>query len=396
MRTALILFMLTMSIMAFGQDAAPPADPATSTPPTDASISAIPAETPAETSVATPAAIDAPPLPEAEELKLQITKLEEEYALAGAEIERLKAEAGDLAARAEAAAAQSLEDQRIAAEAGAAAKEAESRAASATGAAKTSEERAKAAEAGAESAATALVAANLAATTAAAEASGLRGQIAGLEARIKALEAEKASISAKLIAWGSLRLLSADFPELVYSGFSGGVKRIGSWTLDGSVLYQTDPGQYFSRLSIPLAQTAKPTLYSFETKTGLKGWAGTGLHFFANDVKKPRGYGEGKSLLVWLTRDEKVRGGTATWLQIYRSDDDVAMERVLDAKLQEPLTDWLRVDILYDPLAEFVVIAVGGQVKAAYRTFFGIGAGMSLSFRTLGAGVAFRNFEVRR
>jgi hypothetical protein len=379
MRTALILFMLTMSIMAFGQDAAPPADPATSTPPTDASISAIPAETPAETSVATPAATEAPPSPEAEELKLQITKLEEEYALAGAEIERLKAEAGDLAARAEAAAAQSLEDQRIAAEAGAAAKEAESRAASATGAAKTSEERAKAAE----SAATALVAANLAATTAAAEASGLRGQIAGLEARIKALEAEKASISAKLIAWGSLRLLSADFPELVYSGFSGGVKRIGSWTLDGGVLYQTDPGQYFSRLSIPLAQTAKR-------------WAGTGLHFFANDVKKPRGYGEGKSLLVWLTRDEKVRGGTATWLQIYRSDDDVAMERVLDAKLQEPLTDWLRVDILYDPLAEFVVIAVGGQVKAAYRTFFGIGAGMSLSFRTLGAGVAFRNFEVRR
>jgi hypothetical protein len=173
-------------------------------------------------------------------------------------------------------------------------------------------------------------------------------------------------------------------------------RSVGSWKIDGELASQLDPAQYFSRLTFPAVQTRKPTLYSFEVRTGDKGWVGAGLHFFADAVKKPRGYGEGKSLLVWLTRDVKMRGGPETYLQIYRSDDDVNMGRVLDARLQEGLGRWNKVEVLYDPQAEFVVVAVNDVVRAAYRTFFGIGSGVTVSLRTLGAGVSFRNFEVRR
>jgi hypothetical protein len=59
-------------------------------------------------------------------------------------------------------------------------------------------------------------------------------------------------------------------------------------------------------------------------------------------VKKSKGFGEGKSLLVWLTRDAKVRGNNGSYLQVYRSDSDVSMERVLDAKIKEKLEGWNR------------------------------------------------------
>ncbi len=113
-------------------------------------------------------------------------------------------------------------------------------------------------------------------------------------------------------------------------------------------------------------------------------------------LKKPRGFGEGKSLLVWLTRDLKVRGNDGTYLQVYRSDNDVSMERVLDAKIKERLDGWNRVDVLYEPANEFIVLAVNGTIRAAYRTYFGIGTGVTMSLRTLGDGVQFRNLEIRR
>jgi hypothetical protein len=224
----------------------------------------------------------------------------------------------------------------------------------------------------------------------------LKTKIASLEARIIELEAKREVKAATLASWGGLRIESDAFPELLRKGFDGASKRMGSWKIKDGIAAQTDAAQYFSRLTFPMIQSATPTLYSFDVLAGPKGWVGAGLHFFAEGVKKPKGYGEGKSLLVWLTRDAKMRGDNETYLQIYRSDDDVNMERVLDAEIQEGVAAWNHLDILYEPGAEFVVIAVNGTVRTAYRTFFGIGTGVSVSLRTLGAGVAFRNFEVRR
>jgi hypothetical protein len=234
-----------------------------------------------------------------------------------------------------------------------------------------------------------------------AEAAELEAKAADLEARIAWLELARETeavevVAAELESWGDLRLDPASYPEVLRKGFDGGESRMGTWKIAGGVAEQTDGAQYFSRLTFPLVQSEAPTLYSFEVKAGPKGWVGAGLHFFAEGVRKTKGYGEGRSLLVWLTRDAKMRGDEETYLQIYRSDDDVNMERVLDAEVKEDVSVWNRLDILYEPASEFVVIAVNGSVRTAYRTFFGIGSGVSVSLRTLGSGVSFRNFEVRR
>jgi hypothetical protein len=230
----------------------------------------------------------------------------------------------------------------------------------------------------------------------AAEATKLKARVAELEAKIAKLESGRDALYGKLASFGSLRLDPSAFPELLRSGFDGYKARLGMWKLSGGILSQTDPTQYFSRLTFPLLQSAKPLLYSFETKASAKGWVGTGIHLFAEGVKQAKGYGEGKSLLVWLTRDAKVRGNDGTYLQVYRSDSDVSMERVLDAKVKEKLDGWNRLDVLYEPDNEFIVIAINGTVRAAYRTYFGIGAGATISLRTLGSAVQFRNLEVRR
>jgi hypothetical protein len=230
----------------------------------------------------------------------------------------------------------------------------------------------------------------------AAEAEKLRARESELESKIATLESGRDQLYGKLASFGTMRIDPTSFPEILRTGFSDSKVRLGTWTLSGDVLSQTNANQYFSRLTFPLVQSSKPVLYTFETRTGGKGWVGTGIHLFADDVKKSKGFGEGKSLLVWLTRDAKVRGNSGTYLQVYRSDSDVSMERVLDAKIKERLDGWNRIDVLYEPANEFIVIAVNGTVRAAYRTYFGIGTGATISLRTLGEGVQFRNLEVRR
>jgi chemotaxis protein histidine kinase CheA len=263
----------------------------------------------------------------------------------------------------------------------------------------TAENKAKAAMAIAEASDAQRLAAEHAAEQAdalAADATKLKAKVAELEAKIAKLESGRDELYGKLASFGNLRLDPETFTELMRKGFDGYKVRLGTWKLTNGVLSQTNAKQYFSRLTFPLVQSSTPVLYSFETKASAKGWVGTGIHLFADGVKKGKGFGEGKSLLVWLTRDSKVRGNDGTYLQVYRSDSDVSMERVLDAKIKERLDGWNRVDVLYEPGNEFIVIAVNGTVRAAYRTYFGIGAGATISLRTLGDGVQFRNLEVRR
>jgi hypothetical protein len=265
--------------------------------------------------------------------------------------------------------------------------------------AEDADSKAKAAQAAAEAGDAQRKAAEDAAARADALAAGaekLKAKVAELEAKIATLESGRDTLYGRLASFGNLRLDPAAFPELLRTGFDGRTTRLGVWKLADGVLSQTDKRQYFSRITFPLVQSARPYLYSFETKAGAKGWVGTGIHLFAEGVKKPKGFGEGKSLLLWLTRDAKVRGNDGTYLQVYRSDNDVSMERVLDAKIKERLDGWNRIDVLYESANEFIVIAVNGTVRAAYRTYFGIGTGVSMSLRTLGEGVQFRNLEVRR
>jgi len=209
------------------------------------------------------------------------------------------------------------------------------------------------------------------------------------EARIAA-EARGATTSGYLSGW---KLDTDRFSKKKRSGFDGSSARIGEWKISGVTASQTDASQFFSRLELPLAQDKSSTLYRFKARSTGKGWIGLGIHLFVEDVRKKRGYGEGRSLLVWFTRDRASRGDDATYLQLYRSDDDVVMERMLDAELQDGIGEWRLVEIVYDPGAEYIAVSVDGVLRIVYKTFFGRDSGATVSLRTLGGGASFSDFS---
>jgi hypothetical protein len=185
------------------------------------------------------------------------------------------------------------------------------------------------------------------------------------------------------------------FTKVLRSDLLDSSARMGTWVIQGAGARQTDASQYFSRLELPLSQDGKPLLYSFRARATGRGWVGLGLHFFVEDVVKRRGYGEGKSLLIWFTRDQAARGVDTTYLQLYRSDNDVVMERMFDAAIADSLVVWRKVDIVYDPVAEYVAVSVDGVLRIVYKTFFGRTSGTTVALRTLGGGVEFADFSVR-
>jgi hypothetical protein len=218
-----------------------------------------------------------------------------------------------------------------------------------------------------------------------------------LEERVAFLEQEVEILHRKVSVLsnaGDYRIDRGVFSKALLTGFSGARPKLGTWKVTAGQAEQTDGKQYFAKLALPVRQENKRTLYSFQTRAAGKGWVGVGLHIFVEDTVKPRGYGEGKSLLVWMTRDPDANHNDASYLQLYRSDNDIHMERVLDAKIPESLANYINVDILYDPVAEYITIALNGVEKVRYKTFFGIDSGVSVALRTLGAGGSFKNLSV--
>ncbi|MFZ4617967.1 MAG: hypothetical protein ACOYM2_17440 [Rectinemataceae bacterium] len=213
--------------------------------------------------------------------------------------------------------------------------------------------------------------------------------------RLALLAAERDRLVVSLGAERSGILDPAGWPVTVLSGFTTAKPKLGTWKLGSAQAEQTNSKEFFSRLEFPLVQKHKSYLYRFSMKSIGKGWVGLGLHFFASDVKSRKGYGEGRSLLVWFTRDPAMRKSDATWLQLYRSDNDVMMEKVVDAKIQEAIGSRLDVGISYDPESGYMTVAVNGKIALRYRAWFGIDEGVGVALRTLGAGGSFGDFEVR-
>ncbi|HUX12030.1 MAG TPA: hypothetical protein VMW87_03330, partial [Spirochaetia bacterium] len=227
----------------------------------------------------------------------------------------------------------------------------------------------------------------------------LRTQIALLQAENRQLTGEKANLEQRIVTEvldkGYIGLYRPLLDRILYRGFAGGDPQMGSWQLRAQTLLQNDPTQYFAKYALPVPQVARPTLYTMQVRATGSGWVGVGLHIFASDVQSRHGYGMGRSLLVWLTRDRNYYKNDGTYLQLYRSDDDVNMGRVLDAKIPESIGDYLKLEVLYEPDKEYITIAVNGQEKVRYKTWFGVDSGVTVALRTLGAGASFRELEVR-
>ena len=194
---------------------------------------------------------------------------------------------------------------------------------------------------------------------------------------------------------GFVQMMRERLSRNLVRGFEAGAPDTGTWEVTRARARQTDGDAFFAKLAMPAEQEDGPVLYSFRVRSlDREGWVGFGLHLFVEEVEKRRGYGMGSSLLVWLTRDPQLRKSGTTYLQLYKSNDDVHMERVLDAAIPEGVNEEMQVDVLYEPESQYITIAVDGSDRVRYRTWFGVDSGVELALRALGR-AEFREFTVR-
>ena len=191
---------------------------------------------------------------------------------------------------------------------------------------------------------------------------------------------------------GFVQMARGQLSQRLLTGFSAGGPQIGDWdiTADGAV--QRDSDQFFAKMTLPLDGGSGAMLYEFAARTLDPGWVGLGMHIEVSNVER-RGYGLGKSLLIWFTRDRDAYGHELTHLQIYRSDDDVNMERVVDAVVPEALSEFREIGILYEPTTRYITISVDGVDRLRFSTWFDLDNGASIALRSLGA-AEFRNLVV--
>ena len=112
----------------------------------------------------------------------------------------------------------------------------------------------------------------------------------------------------------------------------------GSWELSNGELKQTDPQNYFAKYSIPLLQSEREYLYSFRAAGPQEGWIGYGLHLLASEVEEADKYEFGNSYLVWITRDYRHNRTDKTFVELYRSNGEGKMVRLVSKAVYENLS----------------------------------------------------------
>lgn len=186
------------------------------------------------------------------------------------------------------------------------------------------------------------------------------------------------------------------FTTTIMEGFIRTIPQLGSWEVTATEATQIETDQYFAKLLLPLSGQPKPTLYSFQTRSRAYGWTGVGVQILSasDPAHGEADYGFDDSLLIWLTRDPDFYGTENTRLQLYRSDKSVMMELVLDAVINEPLTEYLNIAILLEPMEEYITVSVNGIEKLKYKIWFGKDTKFKVALRALGGGVEFKGLRI--
>ncbi len=182
--------------------------------------------------------------------------------------------------------------------------------------------------------------------------------------------------------------------NVVYSGFARGRALYGTWQMQGSRVRQTDSARRYAKFVLPVAQSAPETVYQFTARATGSGWTGYGLHFFASGDQTSSGYGFGRSYLVWLTRDPGYYGSDATYVQLYRSYDDVRMIQVASMTFPRALDSPLQVRVLYDRPGSSISVYVEGSKVFDYAVENPIASGSEIALRALGGQVEFSGLSV--
>jgi uncharacterized coiled-coil protein SlyX len=215
-------------------------------------------------------------------------------------------------------------------------------------------------------------------------------QIADLQTQLKQATADLAA--AKSATTTTMMTLPT---AAVVSGISGGNSLRGTWNVNGGTATQSDASQYFAKYSMPVSQTQNQILYSFTARSTGSGFVGLGLHFAASGSTSGKGYGLGKSYLVWLTRDPGAYGSNATFVQLYASNSDTEMTQLASTAVAVPISSSNAVQVLYDKSTKMITVWVNNSKVLDYTLASPLASGTSVAFRTLGGGASFSNFSVK-
>lgn len=163
----------------------------------------------------------------------------------------------------------------------------------------------------------------------------------------------------------------------------------GNWNLTIAGAVQADGTLKYAKFPVPLSQTSTQTLYGFSGKATGSGWVGYGAHFFASGSERSNGYGFGESYLVWLTRDEGYYKNDDTYVQLYRSYDDVTMVQIASVAIPESIANELDTEVVYDRTKRTITVWVNGEQRLQQAVQDPIWSGEAIALRTLGQGVTF-------
>jgi hypothetical protein len=209
-------------------------------------------------------------------------------------------------------------------------------------------------------------------------------QIAALQAELKMAKAGGA-------------VTTAVPTQSVLSGFARGTSLAGTWQASATSAAQSNSALLFAKYSIPLNQSAAQTLYSFTGQAAASAtkFVGYGLHFFVSGDRAGQSYGLGSSYLVWITRDPGYYKNENTYVQLYRSYDDIKMLQVASVATSLNVSSANKVEVFYDKAAGKIMVSVNGTNYLNVSAPNAIASGNKVALRTLGGPVTFTQFDVK-
>ncbi len=214
--------------------------------------------------------------------------------------------------------------------------------------------------------------------------------------QISSLKNQIASLKKARVTTVTVQPVQKKPQRTVLSGFSGGKGLFGNWAVSYSYAKQKNKSLKFAKYSIPLYQSEDLTYYSFTANTqASQGWVGYGLHFFASGEQTGKGYGFGRSYLVWLTRDPTHYQAKNTYLQLYESFNDIKMVQLASVTIPQSITSTLTTEVLYNRETGEITLFVNGQKELSLIVESPIYSGNKIALRTLGGPVEFTDLEVK-
>ncbi len=240
--------------------------------------------------------------------------------------------------------------------------------------------------------------------------SGLQSQVGSLQSQVSTLQGQVsdrdntiASLQQKLSAASGaptavpgspMPPAASDYPNIVASGFGGGKSQLGTWVVSGNTLQQQNVSSLFAKYTASVPQYNMQYFYQFTGTAVGNGWRGYGAHILESGSSTANGYGYGDSYLIWVTRDQGNLQTDKTFVQLYRSYDDVHIVQIASQAIDSPISQSNTIGVAVDRANNTITVIANGKEVFKYQASGNISGGNGIALRALGT-VSFSSAQIR-